>query len=117
MHRTSTGATVARRLPKVLRAVAVSAFVAGTITVSVLNTLTIRQQQDVISQLVDIAAADAEFDMRQDIMLWDLHRRVLALEAEDDRIMAHVRWFVMRRSGTDELRKMELAVAKLENAD
>ncbi len=75
------------------------------------------KQQDTLDTLLGIAINATRTDMQHQSMLWDLHRRVGKLEHEDQRIMAHVRWFVMRRSGTDELRKMETVVAKLERAD
>ena len=88
--------------------------IAGAFT---LQGYTINKQQDAIDGLIGIAMKDMELDAAQETKLWDLHRRVVLLEQEDERIMAHVRWFVMRRSGTDELRKMEATVERLENAD
>jgi hypothetical protein len=94
----------------VLRAVAVG-LAAGTIGVLA---LTVHKQQDTIDNLVELSAYEAQFDQEVQAKLWDLHRRVMVLEAEDQRIMAHVRWFVMRRSGTAELRRMEQAIRNLE---
>jgi len=90
---------------------------AGALVASVLLGITVRQQQKTLDGLLDIAIVDSQFDQQQDAMLWDLHRRVLKLEKEDERIMAHVRWFVMRRSGSVELAKMALAVDRLEAGD
>ena len=63
---------------------------AGALVASVLLGLTVRQQQKTLDGLLDIAIVDSQFDQQQDAMLWDLHRRVLKLEKEDERIMAHV---------------------------
>ena len=89
----------------------------GLIMLMAANFFTTREQQSTIETLVDSAAMTAEHEQGQETKLWDLHRRVLALEAENERLSAHIKWFVMRRSGTDELRKMEAAVAKLEGMD
>ena len=79
-----------------------------------LQGFTIAKQQDIIDTLLDVAISNTKLDLLHDQRIWDLHRRVVALEAEDQRIMAHVRWFVMRRSGTNELRRMEAAISRLE---
>jgi hypothetical protein len=47
----------------------------------------------------------------------ELERRLEKLEKENGRLEAHIKWFVMRRSGTDELRKMEAAMTRLEAAN
>ena len=89
--------------------------------ISITNTVTIWGQQIAINALVQANETALAVDIqvierqRDDYKkLWDLHRRVEALEGQDQRIMAHIRWFVMRRSGTDELRKMEAAIERLE---
>jgi hypothetical protein len=74
-------------------------------------------QQEAIEALASVAVSDMDLDAAQEAKLWDLHRRVVKLENEDQRIMAHVKWFVQRRSGTAELRKMERAIENLENVD
>jgi hypothetical protein len=101
------------QLPK-LRTVVESAVVGVALGCTIVLGLTVKEQQDTISALVMLEGQDSELEQRQEAMLWDLHRRVLALEGQDERIMAHIRWFVMRRSGTDELRRMEAAIVKLE---
>ncbi len=78
---------------------------------------TITRQQNAIESLIDRAEAYEAIYKDQNVKLWDLHDRVLALEAEDERLLAHIKWFVMRRSGTNELRKMEAAVARLEGVN
>ena len=80
------------------------------------NSYVIWEQQTIVEACLDMAAEDSELIVNHNAKLWDLHYRVLALEAEDERLLAHIKWFVMRRSGTDELRKMEVAVARLEAA-
>ena len=84
---------------------------------TVLNFFTIQGQQKSLEILESGHAATVEHEQSQENRIWDLHRRVKALEAEDKRLMAHIKWFVMRRSGTDELRKMEAVVARLEAAE
>jgi len=81
------------------------------------NFFTIREHQKALEALVDSAAMTAGHEQGQETKLWDLHYRVRALEAEDERLSAHIKWFVMRRSGTDELRKMEAAIEKLEEVE
>ena len=89
-------------------------FIVGLAMLIAANLFRIREHQSTLETLVDSAAMTAEHEQGQETKLWDLHRRVLALEAEDERLSAHIKWFVMRRSGTDELRKMEAAIKKLE---
>ena len=100
------------------------AVIGGLSAHAILNTLTIREHQRAISAMVEYAAVDVEAANDTNKKLWDLHRRVVVLErennqlvAEDQRLLAHIRWFVMRRSGTDELRKMEAAIERLEADD
>jgi hypothetical protein len=88
------------------------------------NTATMIFQGRAIKSLIESNTASVEFDsnmLKQSqedyTKLWDLHRRVLALENETKRLEAHIKWFVMRRSGTNELRKMEAAVDKLEKEE
>lgn len=81
------------------------------------NFLIVREQQKALGTLIDGAAVSVEFERGQETKLWDLHRRIEALEKEDERLMSHIKWFVMRRSGTNELRKMEAVVARLEAAE
>ena len=78
-----------------------------------------RQQKtfETLETLESSAAATVEHEQSQENRIWDLHRQVKALEAEDERLLAHIKWFVMRRSGTDELRMMVAAVERLEAAD
>lgn len=83
----------------------------------VFNSLAIREQQKAIEILESDSTVIIEHEQSQEDRIWDLHRRVKALEAEDERLLAHIKWFVMRRSGTNELRKMERAVARLEAAE
>ena len=71
-------------------------------------------QQKSLEILEGGCEAPIEHEQSQEDRIWDLHRRVKALEAEDERLLAHIKWFVMRRSGTNELRKMEAVVARLE---
>lgn len=82
---------------------------------------TLTEQQNALEGLLTIAQKQLEVDKDTHTKLWDLHRRVLKLEAadrgfaeQDHRLMAHIRWFVMRRSGTDELKRMEAAIKTLE---
>ena len=89
----------------------------GLVMLMAANFFTIREHQRTLETLVDSAAMTAEHEQGQETKLWDLHRRVIALELEDERLSAHIKWFVMRRSGTDELRKMEAAVKKLEEVE
>lgn len=81
------------------------------------NWLTIWEQQKVLKALVDGAIVSVEFEQSQETKIWALYRRVEALKKEDERLLSHIKWFVMRRSGTNELRKMEAAVAVLEAAE
>jgi hypothetical protein len=97
-----------------LRTVAKHAVICAFVGVLSVQGAIILKQQAAINSLIWIANANAEFDRVTITKMWDLHRRVVALESEDQRIMSHVRWFVMRRSGTDELRRMEQAVERLE---
>ena len=92
-------------------------FVVTVTGVLIVLSYTITQQQSAIGSLLDITEIDAEIYRTHNIKLWDLHERVKKLEAEDQRLMAHIRWFVMRRSGTNELRQMEAAVARLEKGN
>lgn len=87
------------------------------VMMSVGSVYIVRQQQVALEVLLDTVAGNMEYDMDQQAKLWDLHRRVLALEDNDERLEAHIRWFVMRRSGTNELRKMEAAIRKLEEGN
>ena len=91
----------------------------GTAVIVVLSLFgyTINKQQDTIETMIDRVAMTVEHEQSQEDRIWDLHRRVKALEAEDERLLAHIKWFVMRRSGTDELRMMVAAVERLEVAD
>lgn len=82
-----------------------------------LQEYTISKQQDTLEGLLSISSMTVQLEAEQERKLWDLHHRVLALEKEDQRIMAHVKWFVMRRSGTAELRRMERAIERLEGGD
>lgn len=93
---------------------ATSGVALGALASTLVLGITTQKQQDTIEQLIEIDALASEYDMQQQAKLWDLHRRMLALEAEDQRIMAHVKWFVMRRSGTAELARMERAIERLE---
>ena len=78
---------------------------------------TITKQQDAIGSLIATATAATKIHEEDHKKFWDLHRRVQALEGQDQRIMAHIKWFVMQRSGTDELRKMEAAMVHLGAAE
>ena len=89
----------------------------GLLWISIVNTVTNHNQQKVSDKVGKIVSLMVELDQIQETKLWDLHDRVLALEAEDERLSAHIKWFVMRRSGTDELRKMEAAIKKLEGVE
>ena len=89
----------------------------GLLALVIINFFIVQEQQTVIETLIDSVALTAEHEQTQETKLWDLHDRVLALEAEDERLLAHIKWFVMRRSGTDELRKMEAAIKKLEEVE
>ena len=79
------------------------------------------KQQEALEILVSNVTVVVEHEQTQETRIWDLHRRMMVLETrtvalnlEDERLLAHIKWFVMRRSGTNELRKMEAAVARLE---
>ena len=84
------------------------------IVFTVLNFFMIQEHQESLETLESGFAATVEHKRSQTYRIWGLHRRVEALEKEDKRLQAHIKWFVMRRSGTNELRKMEAAVARLE---
>lgn len=90
------------------------AVVGGLGAHNTITSLTLAKQQEAIESLLAIGEMSLELEDKHTKMLWDLHRRVSELEREDNRLLAHIKWFVMRRSGTDELRKMEAAVARLE---
>ena len=90
---------------------------AGLAALMVLNFLTIRRQQTAITILMNMAIDGTAIFEDHHTKIWDLRQRVGALEQEDKRLLSHIKWFVMRRSGTDELRKMEAAVARLEASE
>jgi len=79
-----------------------------------INFLVIWEQHKAIEILESSFIMTVEHEQSQEDRIWDLHHQVKVLEKEDERLLAHIKWFVMRRSGTDELRKMETVMAKLE---
>ncbi len=96
----------------------------GVLAIGIVNAVTISEQQTAVELMVTALAENVEYDVKYERRVWDLHQRVMQLEgrtvalsSEDERLMAHIRWFVMRRSGTDELRRMEAAVVRLEREE
>lgn len=81
------------------------------------NFLMIQKQQKSLEILESGFTVTVEHEQSQEDRIWDLHRRVKVLGKEDERLLSHIKWFVMRRSGTNELRKMEVAVARLKVAE
>ena len=77
----------------------------------------IREKQKSLEILESDSVATIEHEQSQEDRIRDLRRRVKALEKEDERLLEHIKWFVMRRSGISELHKMEAAVARLEAAE
>ena len=93
-------------------------FIFGILFVLIfINFFMVREQQKTFKILMSNSAATVEHEQSQKDRIWNLHHQVKALGKEDERLLAHIKWFVMRRSGTDELRKMETAIAKLEAAE
>lgn len=86
------------------------------LALGVINFLTTMGQQKALETLVEDSVVSVGYNWQQGNQLQELRRRIDALEREVERQMSHIKWFVMRRSGTDELRKMETAVTKLEAA-
>lgn len=72
--------------------------------------LTVKEQQVAIEKLVENDAIALEADYQTSRWLADLERRTSSLEAEDERIMAHVRWYIQERSGIRELARLERAM-------
>jgi hypothetical protein len=71
-------------------------------------------QNHIINKLVAESVVSMEYQNLVAAEVLILREKVARLEKEDQRLQSHIKWFVMRRSGTDELRKMEAAVAKME---
>jgi hypothetical protein len=79
-----------------------------------INTITNVIQNHIINKIVAENVVSMEYQNLVAAEVLILREKVARLEKEDQRLQSHIKWFVMRRSGTDELRKMEAAVAKME---
>jgi hypothetical protein len=79
-----------------------------------INTITNVIQNHIINKIVAENVVSMEYQNLVAAEVLILREKVARMEKEDQRLQSHIKWFVMRRSGTDELRKMEAAVAKME---
>jgi hypothetical protein len=84
------------------------------LTILALNTTVNVIQNHIINKMVTENMVAREYQNLVAIEVLILREKVARMEKEDQRLQSHIKWFVMRRSGTDELRKMEAAVAKME---
>ena len=99
---------------KRIERIAIGVVMAALLMMCAINSLTIHEQQKTLDTTIDTMAAMNGDDTLAQSRIWDLHRRVTRLETEAKRLHQHIKWFVMRRSGTNELRKMEAAIKHLE---
>ena len=91
--------------------------IAGLTTLSVVTNLTVTKQQEAIEKLLDIEVVSLELAQTHTKMLWDLHRRTQKLEREDKRLSAHIKWYIMERSGIRELARLERAMERKHELD